>query len=278
MAYYWRPDGDFIKKLPNTRKLMPYIMRNRNESVVYFEQKIDVKNTIPFLSNVSKKLGKNVTLFYLLIWRIAQVFHLRPGLNRFVSGNRLYQRRGIYITFSAKKKKSDGSPIFVVKMKIDPKWSFEELIGKVEKAINVGRSDRKSVSDVEMNILFKLPSFLISILSSILMKLNHFGLLPKSMIKHDEMYSSVFIANLGSIGLDSAYHHLYEYGNISIFMTVGKKKAEVVVGDNGKPTVKDLISIKYSFDERIEDGIYGFNSMKILKNLIENPKTEIEIK
>lgn len=40
------------------------------------------------------------------------------------------------------------------------------------------------------------------------------------------MYASVFFANLGSLGLDAVYHHMYEWGNAPFFIVVGKRKKE----------------------------------------------------
>ncbi|MCK7488727.1 MAG: hypothetical protein MZU97_26930 [Bacillus subtilis] len=44
------------------------------------------------------------------------------------------------------------------------------------------------------------------------------------MIKTDPIYSTAFFTNLGSIGMDTIYHHLYNWGTCSIFISVGKLK------------------------------------------------------
>ena len=45
MPFRWRPDGDYVGDVPPTRRIMPFLMRGRNESVAYFEQKIDTTKT-----------------------------------------------------------------------------------------------------------------------------------------------------------------------------------------------------------------------------------------
>jgi len=35
--------------VPPARRIMPFIMRSRNESAVYFEQELDLTRTLPFL-------------------------------------------------------------------------------------------------------------------------------------------------------------------------------------------------------------------------------------
>ena len=78
------------------------------------------------------------------------------------------------------------------------------------------------------------------------------------MIDTDPLYTSAFVANLGSIGIDAAYHHLYEHGNCPLFVTIGQ--------------VRDgQLTIRYTFDERVEDGLYCAKSLQVLAQRIEDP-------
>jgi hypothetical protein len=119
--------------------------------------------------------------------------------------------------------------------------------------------------------MFKLPTLLVGWLVWLLMKLDHFGLLPGAYIKKDPLFASIFIVNLGSIDLDAGYHHLYEYGSIPMLIMAGRSKEEVVVGPDGKPEVRSMMTLRYSFDERIEDGLYGTRALQIVKKLVEDP-------
>lgn len=277
MPLRWRPDGDYLADLPHTRRVMPLIMRNRNESTVYYEQDLDVEHTWEYLEKIREESGVKVTILHLLIWRAAQVLHIRPGLNRFVAGRRIYQRRGIWVTFSMKKAMTAGSPDVMVKHRIDPTLSLVETAEQLLEGIHRGRSEDKSFTDMEMSILFKLPVWLVSTFAWLLMRIDHLGLLPGFMLEEDEMYASLAIANLGSIGLQPAYHHLYEYGNIPIFIAAGKKVPRMIVGEDGRPAVRDIMTIRYTFDERIHDGFYGIQALELFKHLVEHPEEEIDL-
>ena len=37
-----RPDGTYVRDLPPLRRIMPHVMRTRTESIVYFQQRIEV--------------------------------------------------------------------------------------------------------------------------------------------------------------------------------------------------------------------------------------------
>jgi len=277
MPFRWRPDGDFVRNLPRTRRIMPFIMRRRNESIVFFEQQVDTTKTLRFLKEFRERTGLRATLLHLLIYAVGQMLKERPRLNRFVAGGRIFQRRGIWVSFSAKKEKTEEAPIVIVKHEIHPSWSFEELVRKIEAGISEGRSDKPSTADTELSLLFKLPVFLTGWLVWIFIKLDHFGLLPGAFIRKDPLFASMFIANLGSIDLDAGYHHLYEYGNIPMLIMAGRSKEEVLVGPDGKPVVKPMMTLRYSFDERIEDGLYGARAIEILKKLIEDPAAAMGI-
>ena len=90
------------------------------------------------------------------------------------------------------------------------------------------------------------------------------GLLPRSVVDSDPMFSSVFVANLGSVGLDAGYHHLWEYGTCSIFAVVGRVHCR---SDGAK-----VIEVKYSYDERIADGLYAAITLLGVKERLENPR------
>ena len=90
------------------------------------------------------------------------------------------------------------------------------------------------------------------------------GLLPRSMIQPDPMFSSVFLANLGSIDYPAGFHHLWEYGTCSIFITIG----EIYKRWDGVRCV----NVNYTYDERIEDGLHVAISLRQIKEGMENPE------
>jgi hypothetical protein len=275
MPLRWRSDADYVRDLPKTRRIMPFIMRKRNESIVFFEQKLDMSRTLIFLDDFRSRTGYHATMLHLLIYASTQMLKERPRMNRFVAGGRIFQRRGFWISFSAKKRKTEDAPIVLVKREIDPSWDLEELVRQIEGGISEGRSNKPSTTDTELSLMFKLPIFLIGWMVWLLTKLDHFGFLPGRFIRKDPLFASMFIANLGSINLDAGYHHLYEYGNIPILMMAGRCKEEVVVSSEGKPIIRPMMTLRYSFDERIEDGLYGARALEIIKRIMENPALEL---
>jgi hypothetical protein len=96
--------------------------------------------------------------------------------------------------------------------------------------------------------------------------------MPAAMIRADELYTSMFIANLGSVGLEAPYHHLYEWGTAPLFGTIGKISKMPVVDAQGQIVARDIVSIKWSFDERIADGFYCARTLEFFRGLLTTPE------
>lgn len=267
---WWRRDADLVRDVAPLRRVMPLVLRGRNESAVYFEQKVDIARAKAFLDEVRARTGKKATLLHLLLFGIARVLHERPRLNRFAAGGRLWQRRGIWLSFSAKRTKSDEGAVITVKRAIDPGWSFEELVAHIDGDIREGREETTS-TETELKLAFLLPTFLIALALRLLRLLDHFGLLPAFFMRSDPLYASAFVANLGSLGMDAAYHHLFEYGTIPIFCVAGAARPEPVIADDGTVVVRELVTLRYTFDERVEDGLYCLQSLEKLRAFLEDP-------
>ena len=79
-------------------------------------------------------------------------FHARPGMNRFSSGGRLYQRRGYFLSFAAKKRFDDKAALVTVKVEYPENEPFIESIRKVKNAIGEGRGDALTTVDKERQL------------------------------------------------------------------------------------------------------------------------------
>jgi hypothetical protein len=266
-----RFDGRPVRGLPAYRRMMPLLMRGRNESAVYFEQSIDLSESLPWLERRGQALGQRLTVFHLLLFGLARTLHERPRLNRFVAGRRIHERDGVWISFAAKKRLDDDAPLSVVKRRFEPGESFDEMVAALAAGVEEARSDRPSSMDRELGLLMRLPPLVLDGAVRLLQTLDFFNLAPRALIAHDPMYTSVFVANLGSIKIDAAYHHLYEYGNCPLFVTLGRIEQAPVVTEGGVVEARPVVRLKYTYDERIEDGLYCARALDLLERTLARP-------
>jgi hypothetical protein len=277
MPLFRRSDGELVTELSDSRRMMPYVMRGRNESVVFHTLQLNIGETRAWLREYNRSHGKNqrASLFYLFIYACAKIFNERPGLNRFVSGGRIYQRRDVWFSFAAKKRLVDDSPFVTVKLKFPANESFDDCMKKICDAVDHGRSGREFPIDSELRLLTRLPG---PVLRSILAAgrwLDRFNILPAALIEPDPLFTTVFFANTGSVGIGNAYHHLYEYGTCSLFAVVGNIKKIVVVDRTGHTDVREVLDVYWSFDERVNDGLYCANTLTAIQRVMEDPRQYI---
>lgn len=251
---------------------MPYLIRGRNEGAFYFDQEVDLTRTEPFIEKFNEAHpDTKITVFHVVLWAVLQTYQQRPRLNRFVAGGKLWQRKGIDVSFSAKKRFDDDSPVFVVKRRFEPGQSLEEIVDYLYSDLKEGRSDKKSHTDKELDLFLKLPGPLLRFVVALERIADALGLLPKFYIDGDPMFCSIFIANLGSLKMDGGFHHLFEYGNCPIFCVIGQTKDAPVVR-NGELAVGRVAHLRWSYDERVEDGLYAQAALEKLQAMIEDPE------
>src|SRR3990172_267588 len=110
MPVFRRHDGDLVCGEPPMRRIMPYLMPGRNESIILNDSAFRIEETRAWLKAYNRAHEEHATLFHVLAYAVGQALHARPELNRFVSGGHLYQRRGVQISFVVKKGLSDDGP------------------------------------------------------------------------------------------------------------------------------------------------------------------------
>src|SRR5512144_1571075 len=123
------------------RRMMSFLMRGRNESAVYFEQRLDLTRALPWLEE------RGARVFQLVLHAMAKTLHERERLNRFTVGRRTYQRNGVFLSFAAKKTMSDESPLVTIKRKFEADETFETLGTSLGGEIADAKSDTVSAMD-----------------------------------------------------------------------------------------------------------------------------------
>jgi hypothetical protein len=261
-----RPDAT-LANVPPMRRIMPFISPRRNESVFYLAQDFDLEPAFEFLEkhNRERPPDRPITLFHLLLRACSQALVLRPGVNRFVKGGRLWQKHEVWLAFSGLREIADGARMITVKRRFEPETeSLDEMVDAIYAKLRPARAGVQSTADKETNLLLRLPTFLTSLLVRSADWLDHFGLLPRAMIDSDPLYCSIFFGNIGSVGHPAGWHHLWEHGSCSIFCVVGKIEP--------RPDGRRGMTVCWTYDERIEDGIYSAVTLAGIKTRLENPE------
>jgi hypothetical protein len=271
MALGGRSDGIRLRKISSFRKMFPYMMRTRIESMIYHSQRLRVGGTLAWLEKANAGRDDKITFFHVVLAACVRTLALRPEANRFVAGRRIYQRKAIELSFVVKREMTEQAGETTVKIDFDPRSTVGDVTARVREVVAGVRSRTSSRDEGTADIMAKLPRCLCRLGFAAIRTLDFYGLLPAAFIRGDALYTSAFLANLGSIGLDTVHHHMYEWGNAAFFLVVGRRKKEPVAGADGALEVQDVVDMTISIDERITDGFYYSNTISLLTQLIENP-------
>ncbi len=268
-----RPDAELVET-SKFHEFKFHIMRGRMESIIFYDLQIDLTNTLAFLEkyNEGREEKDKLTLFQIYLAAGVRTIVFRPKMNRFVSGGRLWQKNQILISFVVNKEKTDEGEEIVAMIDFDPFETLETVKKKVTAHLDEARYGENK-TDKDIKFFGALPRWVIRLIFRFVQWMDEHNHPIYSITKDMPLWCSVFIAHLGSLGMDAVYHHLFELGTSSLFATIGKiHKAAVVNQETEEIEIKKVLDIRLSFDDRISDGVYATNSVHLLKDLIENPE------
>lgn len=268
-----RPDAELVKT-SKFHEIEFLIMRKKTQSELHYRTQTNLTRTLEFLEKYNKDKSEDdkLTLFQIYLTAAIRAITLRPKINRFVSGRRLWQRNRIVISFVVKKDKIEGGEEINAMIEFDPFDTLATVQKIVSKEINEAKYGvNKNEQDV--NLTRKMPRFFIRFLFWFLRWTDEHNKPIHAMTKDIPMWSTIFLAHLGSIGVPAIYHHLFEYGTTGILITFGKMfKAQVVDQETDKVDIRKVMEMKVSIDDRIASGSYTGPTIQFMRELIENPE------
>ena len=98
--------------------------------------------------------------------------------------------------------------------------------------------------DTAARVLVGLPGLLLRGCVNLLRAMDYFGLLPRFLTNLSPFHGSMFITNMGSLGMPPIFHHLYNFGNLPVFIAMGAKRTEYVVNKNGEVEKKRMLDFQ----------------------------------
>ncbi|NLJ40563.1 MAG: 2-oxoglutarate dehydrogenase [Clostridiales bacterium] len=265
-----RYDGRRLRSINPFVKIIPYIMPKRSDAHVFSKVVIE---TDPINSYIREKQqeGLRLTYLHLFIAVFVRVIAQRPQLNRFIMNNRIFARNKIWISLAIKRSLRDDGEETTVKFDFTGRENIYEAAEIVDRVIKENRSvDADNETDKLAGIIMSLPNFMVKMLMGIIRQGDRWGILPGVLIDASPFHTSLFFTYLKSIKLDYVYHHIYDFGNTGLFISLGKeKKMPIVKGDDVE--IKRVCELGCALDERICDGLYFANSIKLARKYLANP-------
>ncbi len=273
MMFGRRPDGRRVKGIDPVIQITPYLMPMRCDAQVFLKHSADMEILSKYIRQQKREKGETISYMEIIIAAYVRALASNPQCNRFIMNRRLYARNNCSAAFTLLKDPSDADKgEAVVKIKFDLTDTIYDVRDRVEKHIAANRGDQPSgFVDKLLKFVFAVPG-LASVIVAVVSLLDRFGLAPQVLMEELPFYVGMFITNTASIGLHDVNHHLYNWGDVSLFLGLGLPEHVAVVED-GQTRMKRFLPIGITADERVCSGAHYARFFNIFKFALEHPET-----
>ena len=269
-----RIDGRRIRGIPPITQMIPYIMVERMASVNYFSEAFEITHVERYIRQKRREGLTNFGLLHVFLAGYCRCVAKYPGLNRFISGQKIYSRgEDIQFCIVVKKDMTIDSPETTIKVHFTPRDTSADVYRKVmEEVEKVKNTPLDSSFDNLTHAFALIPGLVLKFTLWLLKTLDYFGALPKSFLELSPFHGSIFFTSLGSLGIPPVYHHLYNFGNLPVFCALGCKRRATENQEDGEVVQKKYVDLRFSADERITDGFYFAAFFKYFKRILRHPE------
>lgn len=270
-----RKEGRRLRTLPALNLFEPYIMIQRNDACNQFAGSIEITETDRWLRSKRQEGCKGLGMLHLFIAAYIRVISQLPGLNRFVAGQKIYARNEILVNMMVKRGITTESEETCAKVVFEPTDTIYDVYRKMNEAVEEIRSSDDSGTEKVAGVLMKIPGIFLKFAVWILKVMDYFDLIPMSLLRASPFHGSMIVTDLGSLGIPPIYHHLYNFGNLPVFLAFGAKRRVAELDRHGRAVEHKYVDYKIVCDERIVDGAYYAAAFKYMKYYLKNP-SELE--
>jgi hypothetical protein len=195
-----------------------------------------------------------------------------PEVNRFIMNKQLFARNNCSAAFTILKDPTDADKgEAVVKIKFDPTDTIYDVRDRMEAGVAANRGDQPAgFVEKLLNFLFAVPG-LATVIVGLVRFLDRYGLAPAILMEELPFYVGMYITNTASIGLHDVNHHIYNWGNVGLFLGMGTTERVAVV-ENGGTRMKRYIPIGITADERVCSGAHYARFFTDWKRYLEHPE------
>ena len=267
-----RKDGRRVRTMSPMSYVIPYIMRTRNDAQNQIADTIDITEADKFLREMRAKGYKSISVLHVFIAAYIRAISMRPGINRFCSGQKIYHRNTIEINMAVKKEMSLDAPDTMIKVRFEPTDTITDVYEKFNAVVEKATAEGSNTDfDKTAHWLTRLSGILFRGTVRLLEFLDYHGWLPQALLDVSPFHGSMIITSMGSLGIPPIYHHLYNFGNLPVFISYGLKYHKNVMNANGAVERRTMIDVKVVTDERICDGFYFASALKLIRKFVASP-------
>ena len=270
-----RPDGRRIRSLSPISVVGTYIMPERNQANVFFQDKLEITALEKYIRAKRAAGYEQFGMTEALLAAYVRTVSKFPGANRFISGEKIFSRgEDLQFCMTVKKEMTRESPDTVIKVHLKPGDSVDTVYHKFHETLADAKKSMELDSGLDGAAAFfgMIPGVFLKFVVWLLKLLDYFGLLPRLILELSPFHGSIFFTSMGSLGIPAVLHHLYNFGNLPIFLAFGRKYRVNELQDDGSVVSRKYMDYSFNVDERIVDGFYYASLIKYFHKLLLHPE------
>lgn len=263
-----RPDGKKLKNVDPMYTVASYIMNKRTDALNMVTIDIPMEPIKKYL-NEKRKMGTPISHLALLIAAYLRTAAEYPLLNRFIVNRKAYARNEFCVSMVVLKGglMDHGT---MAKLYLNMEDTVFDVNATIEKFIKENQeTPENNGTEKLIKVLLSVPGIL-PIGVGLFKWMDKHGILPKKIIDMSPFHNSLLISDLISIRTNHIYHHIYEFGTSSVFITMGNLR-EVPRKKGNEVIFERCMPLGVVMDERICSGSYFALAFQKMRQYLKNP-------
>ncbi len=253
-------------------KITPYVMPMRCDAQVFLKHRTDLEVLSRYIRRQKKENGEKISYMQIIVAAYVRAISGNPQVNRFIMNKQLFARNNCSAAFTILKDPGDADKgEAVVKIKFDLTDTIFDVRDRMEAAVEANRGDQPpGFVEKLLGFLFAVPG-LATVVVGLVRFLDRYGLAPAVLMEELPFYVGMYITNTASIGLHDVNHHLYNWGNVGLFLGMGLSETAAVLED-GQTQMNRYLPIGITADERVCSGAHYARFFSDMKHYLEHPE------
>jgi len=267
-----RPDGRRVRGIDPIMRITPYVMPMRCDAQVFLKHRVDLEVLLDYIRRHKREKGDQFSYMQIIIAAYVRAISHNPQANRFIMNKQLFARNNCSCAFTLLKDPHDiDKGEAVVKIKFDLMDTIYDVRDRIDAAVAANRIDQPpGFIDKLFGVLFAVPG-LAAVVVALVRLLDRFGLAPGMLMDELPFYVGMYITNTASIQVQDVNHHLYNWGNVGIFVGMGVEERVAVV-ENGQACMRRYLPLGLTIDERVCSGAHYARFLKEFRRYMAHPE------
>ena len=243
------------------------------DPTVYGVLSLKMDEALRYVDAFRKHTGKHLTVSHMVAKAMGAVLEEVPDANALLRFNQIYLRDSIGVFFQVVMEDPETGEIDLsgATIRKPNAKTLEQIVDEFSTKVSGVRGGTDKALKSSRDLMSRIPSWgvgpmlrLTSFLSYTLNLDMSWAGMPK------DLFGSVMITNVGSLGLPYALVPLVPYSRVPLLLALGSIEERAVVED-GQLAVRRVMDVGATFDHRILDGGHAAKMHRILRDWMEDP-------